>query len=326
MHRVLSLASTAFPLWIVLGCVWAWFQPGAWTWFGPYIQPGLGVIMLGMGLTLRFSDFAQVARQPRSIAIGVGLQFLIMPLSAWGIAHAFGLGPGLAIGLILVGCCPGGTASNVICYLARANVPLSVLLTLTSTTAAIVATPLLTRWLAGAWLPVDAKALFASMLQIVLIPLVAGIALNSLIVRYPRSQSLRRWIDAIGPLVSVAVFVLIVSCIVGLKKPEIARSAAHLFVSVFVLHASGFFFGYLLARFLGCPEALRRTVSIEVGMQNSGLGASLATTHFSQYALAPVPAAISAVYHCLIGSFLAALWRTRPPGKGATQAGPSPSA
>jgi len=326
MHRALSLASTAFPLWIVLGCVWAWFQPAAWTWFSPYIQPGLGVIMLGMGLTLRLSDFAQVARYPRSIAIGVGLQFLIMPLSAWGIAHAFGLGPGLAIGLILVGCCPGGTASNVICYLARANVPLSVLLTLTSTTTAIVATPLLTRWLAGAWLPVDAKALFASMLQIVLIPLIAGIAINTLIARHSRSPSLRRWIDTIGPLVSVAVIVLIVSCIVGLKKPEIARSAAPLFVSVFLLHASGFLFGYLLARVLGCPEALRRTVSIEVGMQNSGLGASLATTHFSQYALAPVPAAISAVYHCLIGSLLAASWRTHPPKEIVMHTDSSPSA
>ena len=313
MHRALSLASAAFPLWIVLGCLWAWFQPSAWTWFDPYIQPGLGVIMLGMGLTLRFSDFTQVARHPRAIAIGVGLQFLIMPLSAWAIARAFHLEPGLAIGLILVGCCPGGTASNVICYLARANVPLSVLLTLSSTTAAIVATPLLTRWLAGAWLPVDAKALFASMLQIVLIPLIAGIFINTMMAKYPRARSLHRWIDSVGPLVSVAVIVLIVSCIVGLKKPEIARSAAPLFVSVFLLHASGFFFGYLLARFLGCSETLRRTISIEVGMQNSGLGASLATKHFSQYALAPVPAAISAVYHCLIGCLLAALWRVRPP-------------
>lgn len=312
MHRALLLASSAFPLWIILGCLWAWFQPPAWTWFKPYIEPGLGVIMLGMGLTLRFSDFAKVARQPRSIVIGVGLQFLIMPFAAWAIARAFHLEPGLAIGLILVGCCPGGTASNVICYLARANVPLSVLLTLTSTTAAIVATPLLTRWLAGAWLPVDALALFKSMLQIVLIPLTAGIAINSTLQKNPRSRSIHRWIDAIGPLVSVIVIVLIVSCIVGLKKPEIARAAAPLFISVFLLHIAGFLFGYLLARLLGCPEALRRTVSIEVGMQNSGLGAALATKHFTQYALAPVPAAISAVYHCLIGSLLAAWWRSRP--------------
>lgn len=313
MFRFLALASNAFPLWIVLGCLWAWFQPGAWTWFNPYIQPGLGVIMLGMGLTLRFSDFVEVARQPRAIAIGVCLQFLIMPFSAWAIARAFHLEPGLAIGLILVGCCPGGTASNVICYMARANVPLSVLLTLTSTTAAIVATPLLTSWLAGAWLPVDAKALFSSMLLIVLIPLIAGIAINTMMSRHPRACALHRWVDALGPLVSVILIVLIVACIVGLKKPEIARSAAPLFVSVFLLHASGFLFGYLLAWLSGCRETLRRTISVEVGMQNSGLGATLATKHFAQYAMAPVPAAISAVYHCLIGSILAAWWRSRPP-------------
>lgn len=313
MHRALLLASTAFPLWIILGCLWAWFQPSAWTWFKPYIEPGLCVIMLGMGLTLRFSDFAKVARQPRSIVIGVAAQFLIMPITAWAIARAFHLEAGLAIGLILVGCCPGGTASNVICHLARANVPLSVLLTLTSTTVAIIATPMLTHWLAGAWLPVDAWALLKSMVQIVLIPLTVGIAVNSAVANSRSARTFHRWIDTLGPLVSVAVIVLIVACIVGLKKPEIARAAAPLFVSVFILHAIGFLLGYVFARLTGCPEALRRTVSIEVGMQNSGLGAALATKHFSQYLLAPVPAAISAVYHCLIGSLLAAWWRARPP-------------
>lgn len=268
--------------------------------------------MLGMGLTLRFADFVKIVRQPRIVAIGVGLQFLIMPTTAWLITRTFRLEPGLAIGLILVGCCPGGTASNVICYLARANVPLSVLLTLASTCVAIVATPLLTSWLAGAWLPVDARALFLSMIQIVLIPLALGITVNSTIGKRKSSQTLQRWIDMIGPLVSVVVIVLIVGCIVGMKKPEIARSAAPLFLSVFLLHVSGFGFGYLLSRWLGCGEALRRTISIEVGMQNSGLGSSLAATHFKHLPLAPVPGAISAVYHCLIGSLLAAWWSRHP--------------
>jgi BASS family bile acid:Na+ symporter len=311
--RALSWMSNAFPLWIVLGCVWAWFQPAAWTWFKPWIEPGLGVIMLGMGLTLRFADFVAVARQPKNVALGVAAQFLIMPLLAWSIASLFRLEPGLAIGLILVGCCPGGTASNVICYLARANVPLSVLLTMTSTVVAIVATPLLTRWLAGAWLPVDAWALFRSMLMVVLLPLVCGVTINTLLGKIRNPARIRAWIDAVGPLLSVAVIVLIVSCIVGLKKPEIARSAAPLFVSVFLLHALGFLLGHFFARIFGCAESLRRTVSIEVGMQNSGLGAALASRHFPHLALAPVPAAISAVYHCLIGSLLAAWWRRRPP-------------
>lgn len=312
MLRALSLASTAFPLWIVLGCVWAWFQPTAWIWFKPYIDPGLGVIMLGMGLTLRFSDFAQVMRQPRLIAIGVAAQFVIMPSAGWAIARIFHLETGLAIGLILVACCPGGTASNVICYLARANVPLSVLLTMSSTAIAIVATPLLTSWLAGAWLEVDAWELFKSMIQIVLIPLVCGIGFNSMLAKSRSAASIHRWINSVGPLVSVIVIVLIVACIVGLKQKQIATSAVPLFASVLLLHATGFFLGYWFARLFGCDEPLRRTISVEVGMQNSGLGSSLAARHFSQYALAPVPGAISAVYHCLIGSLLAAWWRSRP--------------
>lgn len=267
--------------------------------------------MLGMGLTLRFSDFMEVARQPRLVALGVAAQFLIMPAVGWIIARSFQLEAGLAVGLILVACCPGGTASNVICYLAKANVPLSVLLTLCSTAVAVVATPLLTRWLAGAWLPVDAAALFRSMLVVVLLPLISGVVVNTWVGKMKRPDRLRGWIDAVGPLLSALVVVLIVGCIVAAKKGEIARAAVPLFVSVFLLHFFGFLLGYGFAWAAGCKESLRRTISIEVGMQNSGLGAALATRHFSQYALAPVPAAISAVYHCLIGSVLAAWWRNR---------------
>jgi BASS family bile acid:Na+ symporter len=315
VKQLLATLSNAFPLWIVLGCLWAWFQPEAWTWFQPWIEPGLGVIMLGMGLTLRVADFAAVAKEPKNVVLGVMAQFLIMPLAAWAIARIFQLETGLAIGLILVGCCPGGTASNVICYMARANVPLSVLLTMCSTVVAIFATPVLTRYLAGAWLPVDGWALFRSMLVVVLLPLVCGVTANSLLGKMKRPERIRSWIDTIGPLLSVAVIVLIVACIVAMKKTEIARSALPLFVSVFLLHFSGFLLGYFFAKLAGCKESLRRTVSIEVGMQNSGLGAALATKHFPHLALAPVPAAISAVYHCLIGSLLAAWWRRRVPGE-----------
>jgi BASS family bile acid:Na+ symporter len=269
--------------------------------------------MLGMGLTLRFADFAAVAREPRHVALGVLAQFVIMPALGWLIARVFQLETGLAVGLILVACCPGGTASNVICYLAKANVPLSVLLTLCSTAVAIVATPLLTSWLAGAWLPVDAWALFRSMLVVVLLPMVCGVVVNTWVGKMQQPERVRQWVDAVGPLLSALVIVLIVGCIVASKREEIARAALPLFVSVFVLHAMGFLLGYGFAKVAGCREALRRTISIEVGMQNSGLGAALATRHFSQYALAPVPAAISAVYHCLIGSLLAAWWRRRSP-------------
>jgi BASS family bile acid:Na+ symporter len=269
--------------------------------------------MLGMGLTLRVADFAAVARQPKVVVLGVTAQFLIMPLTGWMIATVFKLEPGLAIGLILVSCCPGGTASNVICYLARANVALSVLLTMCSTLVAVVATPMLTRWLAGAWLPVDAWALFRSMLMVVLLPLACGVAANTAFGRLRHPEKVRRWVDSLGPLFSSLVVVMIVGSIVAAKKAEIAAALWPLFTSVFQLHACGFALGYGFARLTSCAESLCRTISIEVGMQNSGLGAALAARHFPQMALAPVPAAISAVFHCMIGSLLAAWWgKARP--------------
>lgn len=308
MKRALTLIANAFPLWIVLGCLWAWLAPTHWVWFKDYITIGLGIIMLGMGLTLRVSDFLLVLRMPRYITVGVAAQFTIMPMVGWGIATLFDLEAGLAIGLILVACCPGGTASNVICYLARANVPLSVLMTMTSTVTAVFATPWLTKWLAGAWMPVNAWALFQSMLMVVLLPLICGVAINTWLGQMKQPHKPRTWINAVGPVMSVVLIVLIVGCIVALSKEAIAAAAVPLFVSVLLLHGFGFGLGYGFAKLMKCPVDMSRTISIEVGMQNSGLGAALAREHFVHLALAPVPAAISAVYHCLIGSLLAWWW------------------
>jgi len=302
-----------FLLWIIAGCLWSWWQPEAWLWFQPYITIGLGVIMLGMGLTLRLADFSEVLRMPKIIVIGVLAQFVIMPLAAYFWAKVLDLETGLAIGLILVGSCPGGTASNVICYLARANVALSVLLTMCSTFAAVVMTPLLTQWLAGSYLPVDGWGLFRSMVQVVLIPLIAGLLINTALdrVQQHKRHAVRAAIHTVGPVVSIAVIVLVVSSIVAGNKMTIELAGPKLFCSVFLLHATGFALGYLVMQWLGYGNAESRTVSIEVGMQNSGLGASLAKTHFADMAMAPVPAAISAVFHCLIGSALAGIWGGR---------------
>lgn len=311
MKRIGEIFSQWFPLWILLCCLWAWLQPGAWTWFQPWISAGLGVIMLGMGLTLRFADFREVLRQPKWISIGVGLQFLIMPLAALACSRLFGLSKELALGLILVGCCPGGTASNVICYLARANVALSVLLTMCSTFVAVFLTPLLTQWLAGQLMPVDAWALFRSMIVVVLIPLLSGLVINSFLDRSAYREKSHRVIGVVGPMLSVLVIVLVVGSIVAGAKTAIASAGPLLFVAVFGMHAMGFSLGYLISLLLGGHAATCRTVSVEVGMQNSGLGATLAKQHFAQLAMAPVPAAISAVFHSLIGSFLAWWWSRR---------------
>ncbi len=317
-----GLATRLFAIWTLLGTVLAWFVPSLFLWvvdgrFTPFGQPLvsvlLGVIMLGMGLTLTPGDFRRVAGLPGAVLAGVVLQFTIMPLAGILLATGFALEPGLAVGLVLVACCPGGTASNVIAYLARANVALSVTMTMASTLVAVVATPLLTGWLAGLFVEIDRWALFRSMIAIVLVPVIAGVAMRALL---PAGT---RRIEPFAPLVSIVVVVLIVGGIVGRSKELISEHAGVLLAAVFLLHAIAFGLGHAIAWLLRFDERCARTISIEVGMQNSGLGSTLASApsfaaQFGnplQAALAPVPSAISAVYHVLIGSLLASWWRRR---------------
>lgn len=321
---MIARATNLFAFWTVLGTAWAWFVPEHFLWvvdgtFRPFgqslVSVLLGLIMLGIGLTLAPQDFRRVLTIPKAIAIGVALQFTIMPLAGIGFALLFGLEAGLAVGLILVACCPGGTASNVVAYLARANLALSVTMTLASTLIAVVMTPLLTSWLAGVFLEIDRWALFRSMITVVLIPVVAGVVLNRL---FPKTTS---HIAVFSPLVSVLGVVLIVGGIIAASKPLIIAHAGVLLLALFALHATGFGLGYLCSGLLGLGEAERRTAAIEVGMQNSGLGSTLASTPSFQAqfatpmeaALAPVPSAVSAVYHVVLGSLLAAWWRRSRP-------------
>lgn len=313
---LLRQITNLFWLWTLLGTAWAWFRPGDFTWFLgtlggtdlKLIPLGLGVIMLGMGVTLTTADFAKVLKTPWQVAIGVVAQFLIMPAVGWGVATLFQLSDDLKLGVILVSCCPGGTASNVVTYLARANVALSVLMTMTSTLLAVGLTPYLTKVYASVAVPfqVDAVAMVWSMVSIVLLPVVAGVVLN----RYFGRRL--RLVREVSPVVSVLVIVLIVGAIVGARKADIISHAGTLLPAVFAVHVLGFALGYGWGKLFKVPEDRCRTISIEVGMQNSGLGASLARTHFAAVApLAAVPCAISAFYHCLIGSFLASVWRRR---------------
>ena len=313
MQSVINRICNLFWLWTILGTAWAWFFPSHFTWFITdrvlgtdikLISLGLGVIMLGMGLTLSVDDFRAVLLRPWVVGLGVAAQFLIMPLLGWAVASLFDLPPMLKLGLILVSCCPGGTASNVICYLARANVALSVMMTMCSTLAAIVLTPLLTKIYASAILDVDAWAMFQSMVTIVLLPVIGGVMLNQLFGK--KLDGIKK----ISPIVSILVIVLIVGGVVGATKANIIAHAGGLLVAIFILHALGFLLGYGAGWVTKLAEGDRRTLSIEVGMQNSGLGSALAKQHFSL--LAATPCAISALYHCLIGSFLAAMWRVKP--------------
>ena len=319
---MLQRITNNFAALTVLGVALAWFYPPAFTWMTdgkiavagqPLLSLALGVIMLAMGLTLTFEDYRGLAKMPRALLAGVGLQFVVMPLSGFVIARALDLEPGLAVGLILVACCPGGTASNVVTYIARGHVALSVAMTMASTLAAVVLTPLLTGWLAGAYVEIDRLNLLLNMVSIVLVPVVLGTLLNRL---FPRAAQA---VSAVLPLVAIVLVVLIVGGIVGDSKAQIMEHAGVLLLATFLLHALGFALGYLLTRVLGLGEVEARTISIEVGMQNSGLGSGLAKTpafaaqfaNATQAALAPVPAAISAVWHVVIGSLLAGWWRRR---------------
>lgn len=319
---MLRTITNSFAVLTLAGVALAWAFPAAFTWMTdgritfagqPLLSLALGTIMLAMGLTLTFDDYRSLAAMPRALLAGVGLQFVVMPLSGFVIAKALALEPGLAVGLILVACCPGGTASNVVTYIARGHVALSVAMTMASTLAAVVLTPLLTGWLAGAYVEIDRWNLLVQMVSVVLVPVVLGTLLNRL---FPRAAEA---VNGVLPLIAIVLVILIVGGIVGGSKAQIMEHAGVLLLATFLLHASGFALGYVLARWLGLGEIEARTISIEVGMQNSGLGSGLAKTpafaaqfaNIQQAALAPVPAAISAVWHVVIGSLLAGWWRRR---------------
>jgi bile acid:Na+ symporter, BASS family len=306
--RWLNLLTNLFPLWVLLGGVIALVHPPVFTWFrGNAIVWGLAVIMLGMGMTLSFGEFKRALSMPRAVAVGFAAQYLIMPFLGWAVAHLLRLPPPYAVGLILVSCCPGGTASNVVNYIARADVALSVLMTTASTFGAVFMTPLLTKWLAGTYVPVDAWKLFLDTVQIVLLPVLAGLTLHH------ATPGLVRAVLPVAPLVSVIAIVLIVSSIIGQKAGQVKESGGTLLLAVFLLHSGGFTLGYLFSWAFGYNKIINRTISVEVGMQNSGLGAALAQSNFPQLPAAPVPCAISAVFHSVLGSILAGIWRWRTP-------------
>jgi bile acid:Na+ symporter, BASS family len=303
----LEWLANAFPVWVAAACGLALVEPGLFTWFdGPLLVGGLGLIMLGMGMTLTPADFARVASRPAAVGAGFVAQFTIMPIAAWAIARAFALPSPFAVGLILVGCCPGGTASNVVAYIARADVALSVTMTTCSTLAAVAFTPLLTQVLAGELVAVDALGLFLSTLQVVVLPVAGGVLLNRF-----APVVVERVLPA-APLASVLVIALVCGSIIGQNAAAVRESGLRLLAAIVLVHATGFAVGYGFARAVRMPVAAARTISIETGMQNSGLGAVLAKRHFPAEPLTAVPAAISALVHSVLGSLLAAWWRLRP--------------
>lgn len=268
----------------------------------------LGVVMFGMGLTLNLHDFRIVFSRPKDVIIGCLAQFTIMPLLAWALARVFRLDEALALGVVLVGCCPGGTASNVITYLAKGDLALSVGMTGVSTLLAPLLTPLLTWALAGKSIHVDVASMILSILWVVILPIIVGLLVKWLWPKFTEEAT-----DYL-PAFSTIAIALIVAIVISANADKLLAGGL-IIVMVVVLHnICGLGLGYLIGHLLGLASQKKRAISIEVGMQNSGLASSLAATHFAAYPLATIPGAIFSVWHNLSGAAVAYLYsrRTRP--------------
>ena len=268
------------------------------------IVPLLSVIMFGMGLTLTFDDFRRVVRRPSVIGAGLLIQYAVMPFAGFILARTLCLSPYTAAGLILVGASPGGTASNLICFLARGDVALSITLTSCSTLMAVFATPLLTWFYVGQAVPVPAMDMLISIVKIVFIPVAAGVVINFL------AGTCLEKIRTISPIFSTLAIALIIAIIVALNRDNIGSTGPVLFFAIIMHNICGLSAGYFISRFLGYDIITARTIAIETGMQNSGLSVALAIKYFSH--AAALPGALFSVWHNLSGAVLAAIWNVRP--------------
>lgn len=289
---------------ILLASVVALVYPPSFLWVKTgWINYLLMLIMFGMGMTLKPEAFLFVFKRPLDILTGTLAQFIIMPLLAYAISKGFRLEAGLMAGMILVGACPGGTASNVITYLAKGDVALSVAMTSVNTLLAPLLTPLITYMLLKATVQVDVCAMFFSIIKVVIIPIALGLTLNKFFEK--ACEKMTNFL----PVFSIICITLTVASVISHNAEEIRRTGAIILIAVMAHNLLGFLIGYLLGLVLKMAPQKRRTLSIEVGMQNSGLAVSLAKTSFPDLAMATVPGAIFSVWHNLSGAFLASVFR-----------------
>ncbi|MCL6705638.1 bile acid:sodium symporter family protein [Pseudomonas sp. R2.Fl] len=312
VQSVSAFVGKTFALWVLAFAVLGYLFPDTFKQIAPWIVTLLAIIMFGMGLTLSTDDFREVVRRPMDVGIGVVSQFLIMPLLAVLLTTIIPMSPEVAAGVILVGCCPGGTSSNVMTYLSKGDVALSVACTSVTTLLAPLVTPFLVWLFASQYLPVDAWAMFVSIVKVVLVPLALGTLLQKLLPTVVRAA-----VPAL-PLVSVAGIVLIVAAVVAASKGAIAQSGLLIFAVVVLHNGLGYLLGFLASRAAGLSLAKRKAIAIEVGMQNSGLGAALANAYFSP--VAAVPSAIFSVWHNISGALLANFFARRTEAGGVTDA------
>ena len=304
--RAARIITNLFVVWVIVAAAAAFVWPAGFAWFRPYIIPALGVVMFGMGITLTPADFKRVVDRPYAVLVGTTAQFLFMPAIGALLAKLFNLPAPLAAGLVLVGACPGGTASNVITFLAKADVALAVTLTAVTTVLGTLATPYLTLVYAGQYVEVQAVEMLWSVAKIVLLPIMVGLAV-------------RRWFGAklgqvmvLMPVVSVMSIALIVACIVGSSHDKLVAAGPVTFLAVILHNGLGMLAGYWFARLLRLDRVQARTIAIEVSVQDSGLGIALARKHFADVLVA-LPSAIFSVWQNLAGPAVASYWSRNAP-------------
>ncbi|WP_426997638.1 bile acid:sodium symporter family protein [Pseudarthrobacter sp. N5] len=302
--KIARIAVTVFPLLVVAAGVAGFLLPGAFKPMGTSVPYLLGIIMFCMGLTLTPPDFASVVKRPGAVVLGIVAHYVIMPGAGWLIAVALQLPPELAVGLILVGCAPSGTASNVMAFLAKGDVALSVAVASVSTLIAPIVTPLLVLFLAGSFLNIDAGAMVLDIVKTVLLPVIAG-----LLARLFLKNLVARVLPAL-PWASAVVISLIVAIVVAGSASKIVSAGGIVFVAVVLHNGFGLGLGYLAGKLGKLDDKARRALAFEVGMQNSGLAATLATAHFSP--LAALPSAVFSLWHNISGAIVAA-WLARRP-------------
>ncbi|MEQ4640736.1 bile acid:sodium symporter family protein [Providencia rettgeri] len=301
---MLSKVTRLFPLWALLLSIFAYYTPNSFTGISPFISYLLMLIMFTMGVTLRISDFKRVVTRPAPVIICTFIHYLIMPLAAWLLAKAFDMPADLAVGMILVGSVASGTASNVMIYLARGDVALSVTISSVSTLVGVFATPLLTLLYADTSISVNVMGMLLSILQIVIIPIIAGLVIHHLF-----SEIVKK-IEPFLPSLSMICILAIISAVVAGSQSHIVSVGFMVAIAVVLHNGIGLIGGYWGGRLFGFDESTCRTLAIEVGMQNSGLAATLGAQYFG--AMAALPGALFSVWHNLSGSLLAGYWQGKP--------------
>ncbi|WP_298941616.1 bile acid:sodium symporter family protein [uncultured Psychromonas sp.] len=297
---MLKTITNLFPVWAILLSVLAFFQPSLFTSLKTFIVPLLTIIMLAMGLTLTPKDFANVSKNIKAVSVGVILQFTVMPIVALIIATLMNFDTNLTVGLVLVGAVAGGTSSNVMCFLAKGDVALSISMTAISTLLSVIFTPLLVELLAGKSIDIPVMGMIISLIKIVLVPVVLGIVLNTLL-----HKPIQKIAPAL-PLISMAAIVIIIAIVVALNAEKLVEVGSMVAIAVILHNSFGLLAGYWITKKLGFEEKVCRTIAFEVGLQNSGLATALAMKFFAP--TAAIAGTIFSIWHNISGSLLAGYW------------------